>query len=215
MAQYPSSNDNQTEYLKKIVVNTADMSSGTSTVVVSGNVVASGPSAAGSPSSTAVVDVQGHGYQGTATATRGANTTPYAAGDVVGGPLTFINVGPNSGDVLLLSLRMVLNITAIPSGMTSFTLHLYNATPPSAIADNSPWTFGSGDRSSYILHIDNLTPTLLGTGTSTPQAQISSIIEQVRLVGGTSLYAYLVTNGGYTPAANSETYDLKLRGILP
>lgn len=138
----------------------------------------SSTAAAGAPSTTAVLSTQGYGFLGTSTVTRGANQTPYTANDVVGGALTIANVGPTSGDVLITSLRMILNITAIPSGMTSFTLHMYNATPPSAIADNSPFTLGSGDRGNYLGHIDNLTPTLLGTGTSTPQAQMTQIIEQ-------------------------------------
>lgn len=177
-------------------------------------VTVQGQGLAGAPAG-GVLTVQGGGYQGTATAVRGLNVTQYSINDVVGGPLTFINAGPNGGDILITSLRMMCNITALPSGMGSFTLHLYNATPPSAIADNSPFTLGSGDRASYIGHIDGLTVALLGTGTSSVQGQLTQIIEQVRLVGGTSLYAYLVTNAAYTPAGFGETYDLKIRSILP
>lgn len=159
--------------------------------------------------------VQGVAYQGTATFTRAANQTPYSIGDVVGGAVEIINAGPNAGDVLITNLRLMCNISALPSGMGSFTLHLYNATPPSAIADNSPWTLASGDRSAYITHLDGLTVAALGTGTQSVQGQLSNLVELVKTVGGTSLFAYLVTNAAYTPAANSETYDLKLRGVLP
>jgi hypothetical protein len=159
--------------------------------------------------------VQGQGYLGTATVTRAANQTPYAINDVVGGALTIANVGPSSGDVLITSVRVLLNIDALPSGLQSFTLHVYNATPPSAIADNSLFTLGSGDRAAYIAHIDNIPVSALGTGTQSVQAQLDNIVQQFRTVGGTSLFAYLVTNQAYTPAANSETYSLVMRGILP
>jgi hypothetical protein len=177
--------------------------------------VVEGANTAGAPQSEDVLDVQGHGYQGTFTVTRGANTTPYTGGDVVGGVLTIAGVGPDSGDVLLTSLRLLMNITAIPSGMSSFSLQLYGSTPPSAIADNDPWTLGSGDRSAYIGHIDNLVPQVLGTGTTSVQAQLTQIVDQVRIVSGGQLFAYLVTVGGFTPANNSETYTGRLRSVLP
>lgn len=211
----PSPNDREYDLLKKIVINTSESSGGGGGEIETDVAeIAATVTAPGTPAATAV-SVQGRGFLGTATVTRAANTTPYTANDVVGGAITIANAGPVSGDVLITSLRLLLNLTAIPSGMTSFTLYLYNATPPSAIADNSPFTLGSGDRASFIGYIPNLTVTLLGTGTSTPQAQLTQIIEQVRTVGGSSLYGYLVTNGGFTPAANSETYTLTMRGVLP
>ncbi len=147
------------------------------------------------------------GYKGTFTVTRAANQTPYTANDVVGGALTIATVGPTSGDILIMSLKLMLNITALPAAMTSFRLYLYNATPPSAIADNSPFTAGTSDTAVMVGYIDNIVPTLIGTGTSAVQAQIDAILKQVRMPAGTSLFAYLVTNGAFTPAANSETYD--------
>lgn len=170
---------------------------------------------AGTPSAD-VITVQGSGYKGTATATRGANQTPYTAGDVVGGALAIINAGPSAGDVLITNVRIMLNITALPAGMTNFTLHVYNATPPSAIADNAPFTLGSGDRAAYLGHIDNIPAVAVGVGTQSVQAQLSGLLELYRLAAAsTSLFAYLVTNAAYTPAANSETYDLTTRGLLP
>lgn len=158
---------------------------------------------------------QGTPYTGTSTVTRAANQTPYTAGDVVGGALTIATAGPSGGDVIMDALRLMLNITALPAGMTSFTLHVYNATPPSAIVDNGVWTLGSGDRAAYLGNIQNIVPALLGTGTATPFAQLQGFIDQYKLVGGTSLFAYLVTNGGFTPAANSETYTLTTKGFAP
>lgn len=146
------------------------------------------------------------GYQGTFTVTRAANQTPYTANDVVGGALTLATIGPTSGDIEVMSLNLILNITALPAAMTSFRLYLYNVTPPSAIVDNSPFTFGAGDRASFLGYIDNIVPSLLGTGTASVQAQLDQIVKQLRMPAGTSLFGYLVTNGAFTPAANSETY---------
>lgn len=152
------------------------------------------------------------GYQGTFTVTRAANQTPYTANDVVGGPLTILTVGPTSGDLLLMSLQLIFNITALPAAMTSFRLYLYSVTPPSNIADNSPFTFGAGDRASFLGYVDNIVPSLIGTGTASVQAQLDALVKQLRMPAGSSLFGYLVTNGAFTPAANGETYTGTLNG---
>lgn len=169
---------------------------------------------AGTPSAD-VITAQGVGYTGTSTITRAANQTPYSAGDVVGGPLTIATAGPSGGDVLITSVRLLWNISALPSGMGNYTLYFYNATPPSAIADNSPFTLGSGDRSAFLGLIDNLVVSAVGVGTQSVFGRLAGFLAQYKLVAGTSLYAYLVTNAGYTPAANSETGTLTTKGILP
>lgn len=170
----------------------------------------------GAPSNAAAVTVQGVGYTGEAAITRAANTTQYGIGDVYGGVLTFLNAGPAGGDVLIDALRVLLNISALPSGMGPFTLHLYNTSPPSAIADNSPWTLGGGDRGVYLGHIDGLTVAALGTGTVTVQGQLDEYLGQYKLASGsTSLFGYLVTGAVFTPAANSETGTATLKGLLP
>jgi hypothetical protein len=66
-------------------------------------------------------------------------TTPYAANDVVGGPAAAIQfIGspawPDTGAVLITSAELMIDVNAVPSGMTSFRLYLYSATPPSALA---------------------------------------------------------------------------------
>jgi len=159
------------------------------------------------------ISVQGYGFRGTTTATRAANTTPYTIGDVVGGVLTIANVGPASGHIYITDSKLLLNLTAVPSGMTSFTLHLYNASPASAIADNSPFTLGSGDRAAYMGSISLGTPALVGVGTGTPYAQQAQLNTGFTMPAGTSLFAYLVTATAYTPAANSETYDITIKSI--
>ena len=157
--------------------------------------------------------VQGFGYKGISTVTRAANTTTYTAGDVVGGVLTITNVGPINGQVFLTSARLLENISAVPSGQTSFRLHLYSSSPASAIADNSPHTLGSGDRAAYLGYVDLGTPALVGTGTGSPYTQVDQVNKQIEMPAGTSIFGYLVTAGALVPAANSETYSLVLSAV--
>lgn len=165
---------------------------------------------AGAPTSTKVTAIQGFGYSGSSTVTRAANQTVYTANDVVGGALTIANVGPAAGEITITRVICTLNITALPAAMTTFALYLYNVTPPSAIADNSPFTYGSGDRASYLGRITGLTAVLIGTTTSSVTFELEGIVKPVT-TASTSLFAYLVTDGGFTPAANSETYTLTVK----
>jgi len=141
------------------------------------------------------------------TITRPANTTAYGAGDVVGnstaaggGILEFTNMGSGSNSRLYLtSTQFRVDLSSVPSGMTYFTLHLYNASPGSAYADNDPWDLPSGDRAAYLGYIVLGTPVDLG---ATLYVEQNLINKEVRL-RGTSIYAYLVTATGYTPASGT------------
>lgn len=146
-----------------------------------------------------------------ASITRPANVTAYAAGDVVGGVLTLAAAGPSAGHVVITSADLRYDVAAIPSGMSSFRLYIYSATPPSALADNAVWDLPSGDRASFLGYIDLGSIADLG---STLFTQVDGINKQVKLgTGETALYGYLVTTAGYTPAANSETLQLTLRTV--
>lgn len=147
------------------------------------------------------------GYIAPVTITRPANTTAYPANSVVYGALTIASAGPSGGTALLTGTRLELDIAAVPSGMTYFTLHLYSATPPSAYANAAVWDLPSGDRSVYMGNVIVGTPVDLG---STLYVEINNINKMLKLVGGSTLYGYLVTATGYTPASNSEVYKLTL-----
>ncbi len=163
------------------------------------------------PGTTESVSVKSSAYNSAPTITRPANQTPYTAGDVVGGAITFTSAGPSAGHVIVTSADLRIDVTAVPSGMTSFRLYLYDATPPSALADNAAWDLPSGDRSNFLGYIDFGTPVDLG---STLFVQTTNPGLQVKLASAsTSLYGYLVTTAGYTPAANSEVYNPRLRTV--
>jgi hypothetical protein len=143
------------------------------------------------------------------TVTRPANTTAYAAGDVVGATaaaITFANAAGYSGQsVRITGFRFMYNVTAVQSGQTSFRLYLYSVTPPSALADNAVWDLPSGDRASFRGYIDLGSLVDLG---STIYVQADNV-NHCFLAGGTSLFGYLVTNGAYTPAS-AETFQIDL-----
>ncbi len=141
------------------------------------------------------------------TVTRAANTTAYTAGDVVGGVINFKGF-PAHADVLITSADLRIDIASIPSGMTSFRLHLYKERPASAYVDNDAWDLPSGDRDDYIGFVDIGTIADLG---STLYVQNSDVRMQVR-TGLIGLLGYLVTVGAFTPASNSEVYRPCLRG---
>lgn len=163
----------------------------------------------------AIVDgngnLRGGGYRYRATVTRAANTTAYTANDVVGGVITFLEMGQPGAHIMFTSAELEAQIAAIPTGMTSFRLELYNTTPPSAYADNDAWDLGSSDRDYHIGTIE--LGGMVDKG-STLKSQVDAIAKQVRLASGSStLYAYLVTNNSFTPAGNSEVYRVILRSI--
>jgi len=135
------------------------------------------------------------------TVTRPANTTAYSAGDVVGGAITFATGLTSGQHAMITGADLQYQISAIPSGMTSFRLYLYDVTPPSAIADNAAWDFASADRSAFLGYIDLGSPVDLGT---TCYCQVDNVNHKIKLNGSANVFGYLVTATAYTPAANSE-----------
>ncbi len=167
---------------------------------------------AGAPSAD-VLSTQGFGYKSRVQITRPANVTAYTAGDVIGttgsGVLTFL-LGAANEHVVITSVDLLHEVTAIPAGMTSFRLHLYSATPPSALADNAAWDLPSGDVSSYIGYIDFGVINDLGSNLF---VQVDNVLKHVVCDASGQVYGYLVTNGGWTPGANSTVFDVTLRSI--
>lgn len=144
------------------------------------------------------------GYSAQVDITRPANATPYTAGDVLGGAITIPTIGPSAGRIILTNLALLPQVVSIPAGMTSFRLHLYSVTPPSALADNAPWTFTSVDWPSYLGYVDLGSPVDFGAALFVQATQVNQEIK----LASTSVFGYLVTNGGFTPAGNSEVYRL-------
>lgn len=131
----------------------------------------------------------------------------YAAGDVVGGPsllttaaITFTNIGVAGEVVRITGSRLAIGLAAIPTTMSSFKLHLYNITPPSALLDNAAWDLPAGDVASYCGSIALGTPADLG---STLYIATSNINLDVQMGATNNLYGYLVTTDIYEPAIST------------
>lgn len=140
--------------------------------------------------------------------TRPANTTGYTAGDVYGGLQTFSAIGMSNSSVVVTSVSLRLDITAIPSGMIGFRLHLYSAAP-TTLADNAVWSLTNGDRSIYEGFVDIAIPAAIGS--SILYSQNDYINKQIKLSTST-LYGYLVTLGAYTPAS-ATTSTIEIHGV--
>ena len=147
----------------------------------------------------------GIGYTSQKTVTRPADTAAYTAGDVIGAAtdasaaIEFTAIGPVAGAITILDSDLRIDVNAVPVGMTSFRLHLYNITPPSALGDNAAWDLPAGDRASYLGYVDLGTPVDVGSTLFVQSAGTAS--KQVLMGATSSLFGYLVTNGGYTPSS--------------
>ena len=156
------------------------------------------------------VKATGDGQTSAVSFTRPANATPYTAGDVVGvadvsvaanagsAIHVFASIGPSAGAIIITGADLRIDVAAVPSGMTSFRLHLYDAAP-TAILDNAAWDLPAGDRTAYLGYIDIGAAVDVG---STLYAQADQVNKQFKLASAsTSLYGLLVTNGGFTPTS--------------
>ncbi len=117
-----------------------------------------------------------------------------------------------SGALIRITTAVVkIDVTAVPSGQTSYSLALYSVTPPSAQADNDAWTLASGDLPSYCGTIGLGTPADLGAAlyikTGFKDAVSGTFGFDVRL-SGTSLFGQLITAGAHTAAAVARQVSL-------
>jgi hypothetical protein len=151
------------------------------------------------------------GFRTTVTITRPSNATAYTAGDVVGDTggsaiLTFSNMGPNSGYALIQSAALIFSDSAVPSGMGSFRVHLYSASP-TAIADNAAYDLVSADRSAYMGYFDFPAPVDFGGTLYTQTDYIGRMIKMA--TNSTTVYVQIETKGAYTPVSAS-TVELRI-----
>ena len=138
------------------------------------------------------------------TFTRPANTTAYLAGDVVGSTGSAIHTATSAGVagalIQVQSASLIVNKTSVPSGMTSFRLHLWESSP-TAIADNAPFSAAAADRAKYRGFID--LPAIAAVGGGFLGTLADYVGRPVRLTT-TSFFFNLQTIGAYTPASGTE-----------
>jgi hypothetical protein len=144
------------------------------------------------------------GFTVSASKTRPDNTTAYTANDVIGSSTaagsavwSFADLASYGADILIDSVELQVNVAAVPSGMTSFSLYLYNVTPPSALADNAAFSLAVDDQASFVGKINLGTPADEG---ATLYIATEAVNKHIKL-SGTGLFGYVVTVGGFTPTA--------------
>lgn len=155
------------------------------------------------------VDQKSNALGSSATFTRGANVTPYAAGDLIGQVQTLASIGVALAAVMITGARLEIDVAAVPSGMTGLRLHLFTSAPSVTQSDNDAFNLIAADRAKYVGYIEFGTPLDLG---DTLYGEINNLNKQLKMVT-TDLFAVLTTNGGFTPAANSEVYKVTLHTV--
>lgn len=149
-----------------------------------------------------------------------ANFTPaagaYDAGDIIQTAKEFAFTFAQSGAAIpagslirILSTALKIGVTAVPSGMTSFSLKTYLSAPATASqGDNNVWSLQAADVSIYKGSIALGTPVDEGAGL---YIETQYVDKDVKLTTS-SLYGTLVTAGAHTAAAVAR--EVILRGIL-
>ena len=164
-----------------------------------------------SPSSTAT-----EGAVSTVSFVRTADVVAYSANDVIGinaagvagsAIHTFALAGPAGGNVIVTGWDLTIDATAIPAGMTTFLLHLYDASP-TAIVDNAAFNLVTADQLKHLAVLDNAT--MVDYGNSLFGAT-TKVDYQLKLASSvTSLFGQLVTNAAFTPASGTA-FQIRLR----
>lgn len=150
---------------------------------------------------------------------RTADTNAYAAGDVIGinaagspgsAIHTLTGAGPSGGSVIITGWDLTIDATAIPAGMTTFGLDLYDASP-TAILDNAAFDLVTADQLKHIARLDDIAVVDVG---SSLYAFADNLNKCIKLAAATtSLFAELRTNGAWTPASGT-TFRIRLHALL-
>lgn len=133
---------------------------------------------------------------------RPADSIAYSPLDVVGAASavwSFPGIGAAGTHVVIVGAALRVDVGAVPAGMSTFRLHLYNASPASPLADNAPYNLSVADRASYLSYIDLGAPTDLG---DTLFSQTYPVTLPLPLLG-TGLFGYLQTVGGFPPPSGT------------
>lgn len=147
------------------------------------------------------------GFVASATFTPAA--TSHTGGDVVGvaQALAFTPAPTSGGLIRITGVELLIAGATIET--TAWKLHLYNVTPPSALADDAVFDLPAGDRAAYLGAVDIAQVVDLGASLFIEAHNLSKII---KLANG-SLFAYLVNVTTLTPQAVAHTVKLYGTGL--
>jgi hypothetical protein len=126
---------------------------------------------------------------------------------------TFTHSGvavPAGSTIRILTSELKIDATAVIASETSYTLHLYSRTPPSAQANNAAWSLASTDLPYYLGSLALGTVVDLGAAVyvKTGGHDLDIALE----TNVTSIYGSLVGVGAVTLAAVAR--QVTLRGML-
>jgi hypothetical protein len=116
---------------------------------------------------------------------------------------------PAGSTIRIFTSELKIDATAVISGETSYTLHLYSRTPPSAQANNAAWTLASADLPYYLGSLNLGTVVDLGAAVYVRASHDLDFALETNVL---SIYGSLVTVGAATLAAVAR--QVTLRGIL-
>lgn len=138
------------------------------------------------------------------------DTTAYVANDAMstagGENLEFATGLENGAKLLIYSAQILGTDSAVPSGMTTFRLHLFNAAP-TAIADNAAWALASADAAKYLGYITLSAPEDMGDVIFKRTDGINAAIACA--AASATIYGQLQTLGAFTPVAE-KIYTIQL-----
>ena len=149
----------------------------------------------------ATVPAPGQTFVGSATFTPAA--TSHVAGDCFGAAQDFALGAPSGATLRIESAQLEIDGSA---ETTAWRAHLFNITPPSAVADDGAFLLAAGDRASYLGWVDFIQTVNLGSTQyieATPNKQIKLL--------GTSVFGYLVNGTTLTPGAVAHKVFLQTR----
>ena len=139
---------------------------------------------------------------GVASATFTPAAASHVAGDVVGGAQEFKSIGnPGSCVVIVNASLRIANATAETS---TWALHLFDVTPPSAVADDGAFVLAAGDYPSYLGSVALAQTADLG---DTQYIEANNVQKVIRL-RGSSVFGYLVNGTTLTPGAVAHVVTL-------
>lgn len=139
----------------------------------------------------------------TASATFTPAASSHTAGDSVGTAQEFALGAPSGAYIRIVSANLRISNATIET--TAWRLHMFNVTPPSALADDAAFLLASGDRASYLGYLDFAQVVDLG---DTLFIETTNIQKQIKLAG-TSLFGYLVNGTTLTPGAVAHVVTLQ------
>jgi hypothetical protein len=150
-------------------------------------------------------------YSASATFTPAAAS--HTAGDSVGVAAEFVLLNrdgappPVGQHLRITSATLRINHETIET--TAWRLHLFNVTPPSALADDAAFVLASGDRASYLGYVDISQVLDL---VDTQYIDMPALNKQIKL-SGTSVFGYLVNGTTLTPNAAAHIVTLHCEAV--